>query len=275
MPSPIALLATATERIERVDAEALLLYALDCDRAWLFTHGDILLAAAATESFQALVEQRARGIPVAYLIGRRGFWTLDVIVSSATLIPRAETETLVEQALQRLDHASERRVADLGTGSGAIAFAIACERPQAQVLATDNSAAALDIAARNASAHRLNHVVFREGNWYEALLGERFDLIVSNPPYIAVTDPHLTQGDLRFEPPSALISGSDGLDALRILAAGAPAHLRPGGWLVLEHGWDQGAAMRTLLHTAGLVAVATVQDLEARDRVTVGRCPGF
>ncbi|MGY4696434.1 peptide chain release factor N(5)-glutamine methyltransferase [Xylella fastidiosa subsp. sandyi] len=275
MPSPIALLAAATERIERVDAEALLLHALDCDRAWLFTHGNVPLAAAATESFQALVEQRARGIPVAYLIGRRGFWTLDLMVSQATLIPRTETETLVEQALQQLDHASERRVADLGTGSGAIALAIASERPQAQVLATDTSAAALDIAARNASAHGLNHVVFRQGDWYEALLGERFDLIVSNPPYIAATDPHLTQGDLRFEPSSALISGGDGLDALRILAAGAPAHLRAGGWLVLEHGWDQGAAMRTLLHTAKLVAVATVQDLEARDRVTVGRCPGF
>lgn len=273
MQSPIALLAAATERIERVDAEALLLHVLDCNRAWLFTHGHASLGAASTKTFQALVEQRANGIPVAYLIGRRGFWTLDLVVSPATLIPRAETETLVEQALERLDRAPNRCVADLGTGSGAIALAIASERPQAHVLASDTSAAALTVAATNAAAHGLNNVVFRSGDWYAPLIGERFDLIVSNPPYIAATDPHLTQGDLRFEPQSALVSGADGLDALRTLAAGAPAHLRPGGWLLLEHGWEQGATMRVLLRAAGLVTVTTLQDLEARDRITVGRSP--
>ncbi|HHW4678917.1 MAG TPA: peptide chain release factor N(5)-glutamine methyltransferase [Xylella sp.] len=274
MPSPIDLLAAATKRIERVDAEALLLHTLDCNRAWLFTHGDTPLAATPTKTFQTLVEQRANGIPVAYLIGQRGFWTLDLVVSPATLIPRAETETLVEKALERLDHAPHRCVADLGTGSGAIALAIASERPQADVLASDTSAAALNIAATNATRHGLNNVVFRLGDWYAPLMGQRFDMIVSNPPYIATHDSHLTQGDLRFEPHSALVSGADGLDALRILVAGAPSHLRPSGWLLLEHGWEQGATMRTLMRVAGLETVATFRDLEARDRITLGRCPG-
>ncbi|RBC21964.1 peptide chain release factor N(5)-glutamine methyltransferase, partial [Xanthomonas oryzae] len=162
---------------------------------------------------------------------------------------------------------------DLGTGSGAIALAIASERPQSQLIATDASAAALGMARRNADRHSLPNVDFRLGNWFAPLAGEAFDLIASNPPYIAAHDPHLQQGDLRYEPASALASGNDGLDDIRLIVADAPAHLLPGGWLLLEHGWDQGDAVRALLAASGFDAAATYQDLEARDRVTLGRKP--
>ncbi|MEA9564249.1 MULTISPECIES: peptide chain release factor N(5)-glutamine methyltransferase [unclassified Xanthomonas] len=264
------LLRQAALRIERTDAEPLLLHALGRDRAWLFAHGRDPVPPTIAQAFDALVQRRQAGEPVAYLTGSRGFWTLDLAVSTATLIPRADTEALVELALERLDQAPGRRVADLGTGSGAIALAIASERPQAQVIATDASAAALAIAQRNADSHRLSNVECRQGSWFVPLAGERFDLIASNPPYIAAGDPHLAQGDLRYEPASALASGSDGLDDIRSIVADAPAHLRAGGWLLLEHGWDQGAAVAELLRTRGFTQVATHQDLEQRDRVTLG-----
>ncbi|WP_115553098.1 peptide chain release factor N(5)-glutamine methyltransferase [Xanthomonas arboricola] len=264
------LLRQAALRIERADAEPLLLHALGRDRAWLFAHGRDPVPPTIAQAFDALVQRRQTGEPVAYLTGSRGFWTLDLAVSTATLIPRADTEALVELALERLDQAPGRRVADLGTGSGAIALAIASERPQAQVIATDASAAALAIAQRNADSHRLSNVECRQGSWFVPLAGERFDLIASNPPYIAAGDPHLAQGDLRYEPASALASGSDGLDDIRSIVADAPAHLRAGGWLLLEHGWDQGAAVAELLRTRGFTQVATHQDLEQRDRVTLG-----
>ncbi|ATS20294.1 SAM-dependent methyltransferase [Xanthomonas phaseoli pv. phaseoli] len=265
------LLRRAAGRIERCDAEALLLHALDRDRAWLFMHGRDAVPLSVAQAFGALVQRREAGEPVAYLTGSRGFWTLDLAVSPATLIPRADTEVLVELALERLDTMPGRRVADLGTGSGAIALAIASERPQAQVIATDASAAALAMARRNADSHGLRNVDCRQGSWYAPLAGEAFDLIASNPPYIAAHDPHLQQGDLRYEPASALASGSDGLDDIRLIVADAPAHLQPGGWLLLEHGWDQGAAVAELLAARGFAAVATHQDLEQRDRVTLGR----
>lgn len=264
------LLRQAAERIDRSDAEPLLLHALGRDRAWLFTHGRDPVPAAVGTAFQALVQRRAAGEPVAYLTGSRGFWTLDLEVSPATLIPRADTEALVELALERLDRAPGRRVADLGTGSGAIALAIASERPQAQVIATDASAAALAIAQRNADRHHLSNVQFRRGSWFVPLAAERFDLIASNPPYIAAGDPHLDQGDLRHEPASALASGDDGLDDIRLIVSGAPAHLREGGWLLLEHGWDQGEAVAALLRTRGFARVATHPDLELRERVSLG-----
>lgn len=269
--TPETLLRAACARIERGDAEPLLLHALQRDRAWLFAHARDPLPAQTVQRFEALLARRVLGEPVAYLTGRRGFWTLDLAVSPATLIPRADTERLVELALERLDARPGRQVADLGTGSGAIALAIASERPQAQVLATDLSETALAVARANALAHRLDNVHFRLGNWFSPLAGQRFDLIASNPPYIAARDPHLAQGDLRYEPATALASGPDGLDAIRTIAAGAPAHLLAGGWLLLEHGWDQGAAVRALLAATGFDAVATHQDLEARDRVTLGR----
>ncbi|WP_372362400.1 peptide chain release factor N(5)-glutamine methyltransferase [Xanthomonas sp. NCPPB 1325] len=265
------LLRLAAARIERSDAEPLLLHALGRDRAWLFAHGRDPVPSAVAAAFDALVQRRQAGEPVAYLTGSRGFWTLDLEVSPATLIPRADTETLVELALERLDHAPGRRVADLGTGSGAIALAIASERPQAAVVATDASAAALAIAQRNADRHRLSNVHCRHGSWFAPLAGEQFDLIASNPPYIAAGDPHLERGDLRHEPASALASGKDGLDDIRLIVAQAPGHLRTGGWLLLEHGWDQGAAVAELLRAQGFAQVATHQDLEQRDRVTLGR----
>lgn len=267
-------LRAARGRVDAADAEFLLLHALSRrDRAWLFAHAGDPLPAAAAERFESLLTRRERGEPVAYLLGRRGFWTLDLEVTPATLIPRPETELLVELAIARIPSDHGAHVADLGTGSGAIALALATERPLARVTATDASREALAIAMANAHSHRIDNVEFRHGDWWAPLAGERFDLAVSNPPYIAQADPHLAQGDLRFEPHAALASGADGLDAIRIIVAGAPERLRAGGWLLLEHGWEQGAAVRDLLLAAGFADAATARDLEDRDRVTLGRLP--
>ena len=258
----------------RHEAEQLLIHVLGVERAWLFSHATDEVEADALERFEVLLARRAEGHPLAYLTGRRGFWTLDLQVNTATLIPRPETELLVEQALARLPADDMVRVADMGTGSGAIALSIASERPLATVMATDVLGPTLAMAVKNAQAHGLENVWFQRGHWYTALGADRFDMIVSNPPYIAAGDPHLVQGDLRFEPPPALASGPDGLDAIREIVAGAHEHLVPGGWLLLEHGWDQGEAIRALLEQAGFVEAQTVQDLEQRDRVTLGRWPG-
>ena len=255
----------------RHEAEHLLAHVLQRDRAWLFAHATDPVAMEARDRFAGLLERRLAGEPVAYLTGQRGFWTLDLAVTPDTLIPRPETERLVELALDRLVADEPSRVADLGTGSGAIALAIASERPLAAVIATDASMAALDIARANAARNGLGNVEFRAGHWWAPLAGERFDLVASNPPYIAEGDPHLARGDLRHEPATALSSGSDGLDAIREIIAGARAHLRAGGWLLLEHGWEQGAAIRALLHDAGFIDLSTEPDLEGRDRITLGR----
>jgi release factor glutamine methyltransferase len=268
-----ALLRESSARIGREDAEPLLVHALGVDRAWLFAHATDPVEAGAVARVRALVERRAAGEPVAYLAGRRGFWTLDLEVTPDTLIPRPETELLVELALARIGPDVPARIADLGTGSGAIALALASERPAAVVVATDVDKATLAVAVRNAQVHGLDNVWFRRGDWCQALGHDRFDLIASNPPYIAEGDPHLDQGDLRHEPPRALSSGRDGLDAIRAIAAASPRHLVPGGWLLLEHGLDQGDAIRALLDQAGFVEVETVRDLEQRDRVTLGRLP--
>jgi release factor glutamine methyltransferase len=264
-------LASASARIgERIDAEALLLHVLGRSRSWLFSHADDVLDPDVQTAFETLVERRAAGEPVAYLTGRRGFWTLELEVTPATLIPRPETELLVELAVERLPRDAVGHVADLGTGSGAIALAIASERPHAHVVATDASADALAVARRNAQRLGIANLRFVHGNWLAPLNGERFALIVSNPPYIEAADPHLAQGDLRFEPASALASGADGLDDIRRIVADARAHLEAGGWLLFEHGWNQGAAARALLDEAGYAQVFTAQDLEARDRVSGG-----
>ena len=271
--------ATAAARLSgdeaRHEAELLLLHVLERPRSWLFAHATDLLPADAAAAFDALLERRRNGEPVAYLTGRRSFWTLELEVDGNTLIPRPDTELLVELALARLPAGRPLRVADLGTGSGAIALALASERPLAQVVATDASAGALAVAQRNARRHALDNVQFLAGgaHWYAPLKGQSFDLIASNPPYIADDDPHLARGDLRFEPATALTAGADGLDDIRQLAAGAAGHLVPGGWLLLEHGRDQGEAIRALLDAAGLAQVQTLQDLEQRDRVTLG-CRG-
>lgn len=265
-------LAAATQRLgERIDAETLLLHVLDKPRSWLFAHADDPLDMDVQTAFSELVERRAQGEPVAYLTGHRGFWSMDLEVTMATLIPRTETELLVELALQRLPRERVCAVADLGTGSGAIALALAHERPLARVTATDASSAALAVAQRNAQRLRIGNVDFAQGDWLAPLGAQRFDLIASNPPYIEADDVHLARGDLRFEPASALASGVDGLDDIRRIVRDARDHLEVDGWLLFEHGWNQGDAVRVLLDAAGYAEVFTAQDLEQRDRVSGGR----
>lgn len=259
--------------VDRTDAEWLLLHVLGRPRSWLFAHATDPVDHALAARYTALLARRAQGEPVAYIMGQRGFWTLDLMVSPDTLIPRPETELLVELALARLPMGQPLRIADLGTGSGAIALALAKERPQAEVVATDASQAALAVAGQNAVRNGVDNVAFRLGSWLQPLAGERFDLIASNPPYIAEGDPHLAQGDLRFEPGMALSSGPDGLDAIRTIVQDAPQHLSSGGWLLLEHGLTQGPAIAALLAGAGFENVATAKDLEQRDRVTLGKKP--
>jgi release factor glutamine methyltransferase len=269
-----AALCWARALIGRGEAELLLAHALERPRSWLFAHDDHVMDATVAQRYRRLVERRVAGEPVAYLLGQRGFWRFDLAVTPATLIPRPETERLVELALSLLPEDRDLTIADLGTGSGAIALALAFERPRARVIAVDFSADALEVARANAASLQLGNVEFRHGDWFAPLAGERFDLIASNPPYIEDDDVHLQQGDLRHEPRSALASGADGLDAIRVIARDAPAHLQPGGWLLIEHGWEQGAAVRALLTQAGLVDAVTERDLEERDRVSLARKPG-
>lgn len=257
----------------RHEAEILLGHVLQRERAWLFTHADFVPDKAEVDKYNELMEERQRGEPIAYLVGHRGFWTLDLLVTPDVLIPRAETELLVELALARIPLGVEFRIADLGTGSGAIALAIAGDRPHARVLATDASRAALAVATANAKRLGIDNVEFAEGDWCAALGSRTFDMIVSNPPYIAAADAHLGQGDLRFEPPAALASGADGLDAIRQIIDAAPRHLAGGGWLLLEHGYDQGAAVRDLLEQHGFEATQTWQDLADHDRISGGHRP--
>jgi len=275
LPTVRSLLEAARQRVDPPEAELLLAQALGQSRGWLYAHAGDGVADADAARYEHLLARRLAGEPVAYLCGRRGFWTLDLAVTPDTLIPRPETERLVELALARLPADRDLQLADLGTGSGAIALALASERRHAAVAATDASAAALAVARANAQEAGLANVSFHLGDWFGAVQGQgrRFDLVASNPPYIAEGDPHLSQGDLRHEPPLALSSGRDGLDAIRAIAADAPAHLLPGGWLLFEHGWTQGEAVRALLHAAGFIDIATHRDLEDRDRVTLGRLP--
>jgi release factor glutamine methyltransferase len=257
----------------RADAEILLAHVLGRDRTWLVAHADADCDAVLATRFESLLARREAGEPVAYLVGRRGFWSLDLEVGPGVLLPRPETELLVEFALQHLDPGSTARVLDLGTGSGAIALAVASERPRATVEAVDASAAALEIARANARRLGLSRVAFHPGDWFAPLGGRRFDLVLSNPPYVAEHDPHLERGDLRFEPRAALASGPDGLDAIRRIAAGAAAHLAPGGRIALEHGFAQAAAVRALLSAAGLREVASIRDLAGHERITHARSP--
>ena len=257
----------------RADAEILLAALLDSERAALRLRHDEAIEAATVLRYASWIERRKLGEPVAYIVGRQGFWTLDLVVDTAVLIPRPDTETLVEWALSLLPANTPSRVLDLGTGSGAIALAVASERPTVSVLATDLSEAALDVARENARRNGIGHVVFARGAWLAALPAETapFDLILSNPPYIADGDAHLAA--LRYEPRLALTSGIDGLDAIREIVREAPAHLTSGGWLLLEHGHDQGAAVRALLTEAGFEDVETRRDFGGNDRVTGGRKP--
>lgn len=255
-----------------LEAHVLLGEAAGRPRSWLLAHPEAALTPEAVERFAALLGRRQAGEPVAYLLGRREFFGLELRVTPAVLIPRPETELLVELALAHIPVAAPVRVLDLGTGSGAVALALARHRPRARVTAVDRSAAALEVARENARRLGLEHVSFLEGDWFAPLAGgERFDLIVGNPPYVAEGDPHLARGDVRFEPREALAAGPDGLDALRAIAREAGRWLTPGGLLLLEHGHDQGPACRALFEAAGFAAVQTHRDLEGRERVTGGR----
>ena len=264
--------ALAASPSARLDAEVLLAHCLQKPRTWLYSHADDEPDEAVRNGYAALLERRVAGEPVAYLTGQREFWNLALSVNAATLIPRPATEALVAAALRRLAGRTAPAVADLGTGSGAIALALAAERRDATLFATDASADALAVAQANALRLGIDNVRFAQGDWLQALpAGARFDMLVSNPPYIAEGDPHLGAGDVRYEPRTALVSGADGLDALRALSAAAPQRLRSDGWLLLEHGAAQGPAVRELLREAQLIEVATLADLAGQPRVTLGR----
>jgi release factor glutamine methyltransferase len=266
------ILRQATEALgDRLEAELLLAHALGVNRAWFFAHADDAAEASGMDGFDALVRRRVLGEPIAYITGTRDFWSLTLEVTPATLIPRPETELLVELALERLPPGG--RIVDLGTGSGAIALAIARERPDTVVFAVDASGDALAVARRNAQRLGLERVTFAHGDWLAPLVGESFDLIVSNPPYIEADDRHLREGDLRFEPITALASGADGLVDIRRIVAMSRRQLVPGGWLLMEHGWNQGDAVRGVLEHAGFMKTFTAQDLEQRDRVSGGCRP--
>ena len=251
-----------------LDAEMLVARVLGAGRSSLAADPDRGLAPEELLALESLVRRRLAGEPVAYLTGRREFWSIELEVTPDVLVPRPETELLVERALAAIAGLENPAVLDLGTGSGAIAIAVAAERPDAEVTATDASAAALGVAQRNATGLGLRNLRFCEGDWYTPLAGARFDAIVSNPPYVAAGDPALAA--LAHEPRLALVGGSDGLEALAVVASGAPRHLLPGGWLLVEHGASQGAAVRRLLQSAGLEKITTRADLAGLDRVTEG-----
>jgi len=253
-----------------LDAELLLAHILDCNRAYLHTWPERPLDQTQEAGFRELIRRRIEGEPVAYLLGEAEFWSLPLNVSEHTLIPRPETELLVEAALALIPQDAHWEIADLGTGSGAIALALASERRNCRVHAVEAAAGALAVARENAARLGLA-VEFHHGSWFEPLAGMRFELIVSNPPYVAAADPHLSQGDVRFEPLSALASGADGLEDIRHLVAEAKAHLLPGGWLLIEHGYDQGEAVRELYKSNAYKEIRTIKDLGGRDRCCLGR----
>jgi release factor glutamine methyltransferase len=254
----------------RRDAELLLAACLGVSRTTLLAQPELEVPADVGERFAHLVERRRRGEPVAYLTGEKEFWSLPLEVTPDVLVPRPESETLVEAALAAAQSPMALAVLDLGTGSGAIALALAKERPHWRVTATDRSPAALGVARKNAARLGLAGIEFLLGDWYEPVSGRRFDLIVSNPPYIAAADPALKKSELSFEPQSALVAGPTGLEALRVIVEQAPRQLREGGRLLVEHGWDQGAAVRNLLATAGFSNIRTLDDLAGHERVTAG-----
>jgi len=266
--------ALAQSGLVAVDAQVLLAHVVGKDRAWLVAHGADPLGREQWAAFMALVQRRREGEPVAYLTGTREFWGLRLRVTPDVLIPRPETETLVELALARLPEDRDLRVLDLGTGSGAIALAIAHERPRAHVIATDISSDALDVARDNATALGLRNVQFLKSDWYEGVTVASppgaFHLIASNPPYIAAADPHLEQGDVRFEPQRSLTPGGDGMSAIRKIVAGACEHLVAGGTLAIEHGYDQSDAVRRMLAAAGFSDIVGQRDLAGIPRVVAG-----
>jgi len=258
----------STSPTARLDAEVLVMHVCGLDRTGLITRANTILNTAQQNQLESLLLRRQRGEPTAYLTGSREFWSMEFSVSPATLIPRPETELLVEMALARIPPDAPWTIADLGTGSGAIALAIAGERPRCRVIAADISSAALEVARANAERLGLTKVEFRHGDWLSPLVDEVFDMIVSNPPYICAADPHLEAGDVRFEPSQALIAGADGLDAIRHIASAAGRYLKPDGSLLFEHGWDQAGAVSELLRRLGYHDIVCSPDLAGHARVT-------
>jgi len=257
-----------TAPLDALENRILLCHALRLTRVQLITQSERRLETGEAAALDALFQRRLRGEPIAYIVGAREFFGLEFRVTPDVLIPRPDTELLVELSLQRLPPGA--RLLDMGTGSGAIAVALAHARPDASVTALDASAAALEVARGNALAHGVR-VDFRLSHWYGELQGARFDLIASNPPYIVAGDPHLGQGDLRFEPVDALTDHADGLSDLHAIIDGAPRHLNAGGWLLLEHGYDQAAAVRALLTGSGFSQVQSWRDLAGIERVSGAR----
>lgn len=264
-------LTAACRDIDRIDARLLLQYVLEVSHAFLLTHPDRILTLPQTEEFFRLVKRRIAGIPVAYLIGERAFYDLTFKVTEAVLIPRPETELLVEWALKLIPADRSCKILDLGTGSGAIAITIAKHRPQSQVIAVDLSADAIAVSTWNAKNLGVSNIHLITGSWFDELLGKRFDLIVSNPPYVAENDLHLQQGDLRFEPQIALSTGNNGFACIRHIVAAAPRHLRDRGWLLLEHGYDQVDECRQLLRDADFSNICSYPDLAGIMRVSGGQ----
>lgn len=254
----------------RLDAEVLLCHCLGKSRSYLYGWPEAEVEQGQGQHYLDLLRARRKGHPVAHLTGTREFWSLSLAVNEHTLIPRSDTETLVQWALE-LPLPAHSSVADLGTGSGAIALALATERPEWQLLATDFSAGALQVANANAVQLQVHNISLVRCSWLAALATAQFDLLVSNPPYIASGDSHLREGDLRFEPETALCAGKDGLEALRVIVNQAPLALRSGGWLLLEHGYDQADAVQALLIDAGFEAVASRRDLAGQYRASGGR----
>ena len=264
-------LTEACRDIDRIDARLLLQYVLDVDHAFLLTYPDQVLTAQQTEEFVRLIKRRIDGMPVAYLIGEREFYDLTFRVTEAVLIPRPETELLVELALERIPVDQPCKILDLGTGSGAIAITIAKHRPQSRVIAVDLSADAIAVSRWNAKNMQVDNLHLTTGNWFDELSGERFDLILSNPPYVAKNDPHLEQGDLRFEPRIALAAEDNGLACICHIINAAPQHLIKSGWLLLEHGYDQAVECRQLLENMDFSNICSYPDLAGIMRVSGGQ----
>lgn len=255
----------------KLEAQILLQHCLSVSRAWLLTHDIDALESACVADFQSLLLRRLQGEPIAYILGKREFYGLELMVSPGTLIPRPDTETLVEAALEQIPSDKPCQVLDLGTGTGAIAIAIAKHRPQSHVTAVDASPAALAVARKNAQNLHIENLQCELSDWFSNLAGRTFDVIVSNPPYIPEGDSHLSQGDLRFEPRSALAAGMDGLQDIRRITRQASQYLKSQGWLMLEHGYDQAERVASLMQEAGLHAIASVADLSGVLRVTRGQ----
>jgi len=272
------LLKTAEEKLSavsdspRLDAEILLVTVLKKDRSYFRAFPEVIPDNSQQQAFQNLLEKRIEGQPIAHITGKREFWSLNLSVNKHTLIPRADTEILIEFILEQFSH-DKLSVADLGTGTGAIALALASEKPGWQIIATDRSEQALKIARSNAKQLSLNNIDFKTGSWFDALEDECFDLIVSNPPYITAEDPHLALGDVRFEPITALASGEDGLDDIRLLITEAITHIKSDGWLILEHGYDQKEAVRQLFDKAGYQQITQRNDYGNNPRMTAGQRP--